>query len=52
MIFCYTHRLVPSLIVIREASSRKFFHGNGYRDPQLNIKQSFGSPAENREKGL
>jgi hypothetical protein len=48
MIFCYTHRFVPSLTVIRKASS-----SSGWKQMQRPTdKQGSGNPTEEGKKGL
>ena len=44
MILCYTHRLGPSIIAIKEALYSSY--GNRYRDPQPNTRCDSGNPVE------
>ena len=50
MIFCYTHRLEPSIIAIKEALYSSY--GNRYRDPQPNTGQSSWTLIEELRGGL
>lgn len=52
MIFCYPHRLVPSLIVIREDSSRNWWKQMKKKTSQSKIRWSWGNSAEEREESL
>lgn len=50
MLFCHTHKQVPSPIILREASSAA--DGSRCKDPHPNIGQSLENKGEEGEEGL